>query len=144
MASNVDHVPRHSAGAEPCRLHATAASTTPAAAVVHVPIVLRGIGRGWDLGLAGYPLSAPGERQYDEEHSEPSAPVHRFLRTARPSWPISEPGMSLDQARVIVFTSSTLSLRNTACHHQRKNTMDMYNNFSDLTGQLQDKPRRSG
>jgi len=89
MASNVDHVPRHSAGAEPCRLHATAYT---AAAVVHVPIVLRGIGRGWDLGLAGYPLSAPGERQYDEEHSEPSAPVHRFLRTARPSWLIPNQG----------------------------------------------------
>jgi hypothetical protein len=108
------------------------------------PLFSRGIGRGWDLRLAGYPLSAPGERQYDEEHSEPSAPVHRFLRTARPSWPISEPRMSLDQARVIVFTSSTLSLRNTARHHQRKNTIDMYNKFSDLQGNCKTNPEEAG
>jgi hypothetical protein len=65
------------------RLHATASTLTPA--VVHVAIVLRRIGRLWDLGLSRSPLGAPGERQHDEECSEPFVPVHHFLRNAQPS-----------------------------------------------------------
>jgi hypothetical protein len=43
----------------------------------------------WGLGLAGYPLGAPGESERDEERGKPSAPVHHFLRIARPSGRIS-------------------------------------------------------
>ncbi len=125
------------------RLHATAASTTPAAAIVHVPVVLRGIWSVWGLGLAGYPLGAPGESERDEERGKPSAPVHHFLRIAWPSGRIPNQGWASIRLG-IVFTSSPPSLRSTARLHRLKNTSDMYNNFSDLQGNCKTNPEEAG
>jgi hypothetical protein len=58
-------------------LHAT--TSAPATTVVHVPVVLRRIGRIWSSGLARGPLGAAGERQHHKERGKPSLPLHHFL-----------------------------------------------------------------
>ena len=64
------------------RLHATPTPTTASSAtVVHIPVVLRRIGRVLGPGLARGPLGAAGKREYDEERGERDPPVHHFLRT---------------------------------------------------------------
>ena len=106
----------------------------------NIPVVLGRIGCVWGVSLAGYRLSAPGERQRDEERGDPSNPVHHFLRNARPSGRIPN-----DQARAIVFTSSTPSLRSIVPHHQPglKNIISMYNNFSDFQGNCKTNPEEA-
>jgi hypothetical protein len=74
--------------AAPCQLHTAAtAAAIPAAVLGRVHIVLQRMGRVWGLALAGSPLCAFGERQHDEERGEPSAQVHRFLRSSRSNEP---------------------------------------------------------
>jgi len=60
-----------------CALHATSAAVT---AVMHIPLVIVGVGRIRVGVLHGYPLDAPRERQDDAERGEADMPAHHFLR----------------------------------------------------------------
>ena len=73
----------------PRRLHATTTAATIPAAVLGPDLVLRRSGRVRGSGLGWGSLGAAREQQDDEEHDEPSAPLHRLLQGAGSGEPIS-------------------------------------------------------
>ena len=78
-----------------------------------VPAGFGWIGRVWGLGMSGYPLDAPRERQNEEERSEPSVPVHHSSelpdRERPPISRLSTRGAGRDQPDEIVDDKARLS-----------------------------------